>query len=484
MNNDMKIILVQPSQNECVKSLFTFHKDEGIGAKPPLGIMILATYLISKGFKNTSCFDAQLDNLSPEQTVEYLVKQKPDVIGFTVWTDFWYPAWKTIKLTREKLPDCKIILGGPHCLIYPRATLEYSSADYLIAGDGEESLFSVLEGLKTGINKISSTPGLWQKINGKIMEPVAPIAMVNDLSSIPNPDRTLLPYNRYSSILTPNEYETTMVTSRGCPHKCIFCKMHSQQIYARSAEQVIEEFCQIAKLGISDVQVYDDTFTWSHKRVKDICEGILDHKLNIKWAVRDRVNRADESIYKLMKKAGCYRIHFGVESGSPEILKASKKAITLDQVKRAVKLAKSAGFITLTYFMFGFLDETLEDARKTMKFASSINSDYAVFAVLIPYAGTELYQMALERNIVPKDFWREFVKNPTPNYEIPFLIEQHMTRNQLIGLKDEALREFYFRPIRMLRELTKIRSIKEIKSKFGMAKNIVIDSINSFTRKN
>ena len=103
---DLKIVLVHPSSEEGVPSLFVHHKNEGIGKKPPLAILILATYLKSRNFENVHCLDAHLEDLSPEQTVERLVQIKPDVVGFTVWTDFWYPSWKTIKLTREKLPDC------------------------------------------------------------------------------------------------------------------------------------------------------------------------------------------------------------------------------------------------------------------------------------------------------------------------------------------------------------------------------------------
>ncbi len=478
MNKDLKILLMQPSKQQEVQSLFTFHKDEGLGAKPPLGIMILATFLIKNGFKNTSCFDAQLENLSPEQSVDFIVKESPDLVGLTVWTDFWYPAYKTISLLKEKLPKCKIVLGGPHCIIYPEETLLSSKADYLISGDGEEALLAVTN--KIAFNEpLEGIDGLWKKENGSIIAPDKPIATIRDLSKIPNPDRTLLPYRKYNSLLNPNEYETTMITSRGCPHRCVFCKMHRQEVYARSPEQVVSEFCEIANLGISEIQVYDDTFTWSHKRVKEICEGILDNKLDLRWAVRDRVNRADQAMYKLMKRAGCYRIHFGVESGSPRVLEASKKAITLSEVENAMKLAREAGFITLTYFMFGFLDETYEDALKTMHFATKINSDYAVFAVLIPYPGTDLYEEALKRNLIPFDFWKKFAINPTPDFEIPFLIEQHMDRAKLLGLKDQALRRFYFRPSRMLKELYGIRSIKELKSKLGMAKNILVDSFYS-----
>ncbi|QPJ65305.1 MAG: B12-binding domain-containing radical SAM protein [Candidatus Nitrohelix vancouverensis] len=476
IKKNIKVALVHPSTHDSVQSLFTFHKNEGVGHKPPLAVLILATHLKAKGFDNVHCFDAQLDNLSVEESVAQLVALKPDVIGLTVWTDFWYPAWKTAKQLREKLPDCKIILGGPHCSVYPRETLEYSDADFVVRGDGEEVLQGVLEQLANN-EMVKEVPGLFRKIEGRVLAPEVDLAMVPDITDIPHPDRLLLPYKRYNSVLNPSAYETTMITSRGCPHKCNFCKMDVQKVYCRTAEQVVEEFRAIAELGITDVQVYDDTFTWSKKRVLEICDGLIANNIKINWAIRDRVKRADPDIYKRMKEAGCYRIHFGVETGSKRILDATGKATTLEEAEHAIQLAKDAGFDTMAYYMFGFPDETMEDAQKTIAFAGKLDTNYAVFAVTIPYPGTALYDLGLERGILPFDFWVEYTKNPTPCYRIPHLLEQHMNREALIKLKNYALRSYYFTPKRLLQEARKLSSWTELKRKSGMAFNILSDSI-------
>jgi len=477
ISRDMKIVLVYPSTNNGVQSLFTFHKNEGIGIKPPLGIIIIATYLKSKGFENVYCLDCQIGNLSSEETLRCLEKIKPDVVGISAWTDFWYPTYKTIKLIKQNLPNTKIVLGGPHCSIFPQETLEFSDADYVIVGDGEEALYNLLCNINSNENKLKSIPGLWHKSLGKTITPDVPRAIVSDISSIPIPDRSILPYKEYNSILNPHEYETTMVTSRGCPHRCIFCKMNVQKIYARDAKLVVDEFQTIADMGINDIQVYDDTFTWSKQRVIEICNGIIERGIKVNWAIRDRVDKADDEMYALMRKAGCYRIHFGVESGSPPILKASGKKITLEQVENAVKLAKKHKFHTMSYYMFGFPDESYEDAVKTINFSIKVNTDYAVYAVIIPYPGTELYKIALERKIIPNDFWIDFVKNPTPDFSIPYLIEQNMDKKTLISLKNLALRKYYFRPSALIKELFKVRTLADFKTKFKMGINILTDSL-------
>ncbi len=482
-NKNFKIVLVQPSTDEAVTSLFTYYKGGGVGYKPPLAILILATYLRSQGFENITCIDAQLEKLSNEETAERIAKLKPDLVGLTTWTDFWFPVWKTVQLIKNKLPDCNVILGGPHCSVFPKETLEFSEADYVVRGDGEDVLLNVAKNLSEG-KLVEELPGLYRKLDGKILEPANDLAMVEDLTKIPHPDRLLLPYKQYNSVLNPNLFETTMVTSRGCPHKCNFCKMDVQKVYCRTAEQVVDEFQAIADLGISDVQVYDDTFTWSKKRVLEICQGLIDRGIKVNWAIRDRVKRADPDIYKLMKKAGCYRIHFGVETGSKKILDATGKATTLEEAEHAIGLAKSTGFDTMAYYMFGFPDETREDMKKTISFAKKLETDYAAFAVTIPYAGTSLYDMGLEEKLIPFDFWLEYTKKPVPNFEIPHLIEDHLDRRNLIKMKNFALFSYYFSPKRIWKEARALSSMEELKRKGGMAFNILSDSFGSLVINN
>jgi len=189
----LKILLVQPAKDRDVESMFTFHKHSSVGRRPPLGIMSLATYLIESGFRHTRCLDAQVDDLSIERTVERIADIRPDVVGITAWTDFWYPAWRTIQLTRERLPDCKIIVGGPHTLVYPQETLEHSDADFVVAGDGEDTLLELATCIETG-TPIGDLPGLWRREGGETLRPATQYAIVKDLDKLPHPDRRLLPY--------------------------------------------------------------------------------------------------------------------------------------------------------------------------------------------------------------------------------------------------------------------------------------------------
>src|SRR5262249_50100381 len=169
------------------------------------------------------------------------------------------------------------------------------------------------------------------------------------LDDLPHPDRTLLPITNYGSGPSHERFVTTMITLGGCPHRCTFCKLNFQKNIARSAASVIDEFKKIHALGIREVEVYDDTFTWSRKRLIDICKGLIDADLKIEWAIRDRVSARsiDEETLNLMYRAGCRRIHYGVESGVQRVIDRMKKRITLDQARRAVRLAKQAKMTVL-----------------------------------------------------------------------------------------------------------------------------------------
>ncbi len=475
---NIEVHLVYPSSHKSVQTLYTFNKGQQIGNKPPQSVMILATYLRSKGFPNVHCLDAQVHDLSPLQTAEQLAESNPDVIGLTAWTDFWYPVYETLKHLRRLLPETILLIGGPHASVYPRESLEATDADFLVSGDGEDVLLELVTCLSKG-HPIPEMAGLWSKTrDGNIIAPPTPHAVVNDISSIPPPDRTLLPYKMYNNILSPAEYETTMVTSRGCPYKCVFCKMDVQKVYARSAELVVEEFRQIAEMGISDVQVYDDTFTWGEARAIDICDGIIESGIKVNWAIRDRANRVTPKLYSKLKQAGCYRVHFGVETGSPKIMKNSGKFLTIDQVREAMVVSRDVGMEVMLYFMFGFLEESKEDAEMTMAFATELEPDYASFGVLIPYPGTEIYKEGLSRGLIPSDYWREFARNPQPDYRIPYVIEDILDRQMLIKMKNDATRHFYWQPRRILRELGNISNLNDLikKARLGMA--ILVDGIN------
>ena len=473
----MKICLIYPPAIGAVRAMMIQTEGDeggGIGFKPPLGLLYIAGYLKSvQPHHELMVIDAQVERLDFRQVTERAAGFRPDVIGITAWTDFWYSTHRLMEELRQALPQAHICVGGPHVGIYPGITLEHSTADSIVMGDGEVPFSMLVQALERG-GEMPEIPGAYFK--GRAAAHYE-FYIHKDLDGLPNPDRTLLPYRRYSSALGKKKYLTTMVTSRGCPYKCVFCKLNFQKTLCRSAENVVSEFAQITKLGIGDIELYDDTFTWSRQRVIDICKGILDRGIKVTWAVRDRVSNADAGLLDWMWKAGCRRIHYGVESGLDKTLEAIKKRITTAQARYAVKMAKARGFEVLTYFMLGLPGETEADMRATIDFALELDPDYTTFNVAIPYAGTGMYESGLQNGVIPNDFWLEFAKKPAPGYVVPHFYEEHLGRLELLRMRDYAVSRFYFRPLFMLRQLGRVGGMREFRGKLKMAALLFKESV-------
>ena len=177
-------------------------------------------------------------------------------------------------------------------------------------------------------------------------------------------------------------------------------------------------------------------------------------------------------LYALMYKAGCRRIHLGIESGVQHVLDGMNKHITTEQARDAVRLAKQAGFEVLTYFLFGNMNERLEDMKATTDFALDLDTDYAEFSITIPYPGTEMYRQGLSMGLISKDYWLEYAQNPVPNMALPQVLEQHVDLFGMQAQLKQAYRRFYYRPRYLLRELLRIRNLNEFVRKLQMGSHL------------
>lgn len=474
----LRVLLIQPP---VVGEVFSYlpqvdHDSSGIGYKPPLGILYLASTIQRFSSHRTHVIDCIAQKRTIDSVVIEIDKYQPDLVGISAWTDFWYPAYTLGKKIKDSFPEIHLTYGGPHIGIYPKETLELPFVDSVVAGDGEIPLLRLCS-LIANSEGDPEFPGLHLKESGFRDSPDAFYVQEN-LDDIPIPDRSFLPIKHYGSVLSKSDLVTTMITSRGCPYKCTFCKLNFQKTLHHSAERIIEEFKRIEELGIREVEIYDDTFTWSKKRVMDICRGLIDSNIKIEWSVRDRVSSADFEMYQNMYKAGCRRIHLGIESGTQKVIDRMRKKIKVEQAKTAVDYAKRSGMTVLTYFMFGNLDETLEDMRNTIDFSLELDSDYAEFSITIPYAGTEMYEEALSSGLISYDYWREFAINPTPNFRPPELIENHANIDQMVSLRDESLRRFYFRPRYFYKQAKEIGSFGEFIRKAQMGLHLFSGLMN------
>lgn len=486
----MKILLINPPRfNEIVADNPSFIEEER-GHNPPLGILYIGTYLKKNSNHQITALDAQVENLNYDNSFKKRIKEaNPDIVGITTMTFTLIDVIKTINLIKEAEKDLSkkitIVVGGPHPTIFPEETANLSHVDYVIVGEGEIPFLKLANALnkkKPDFNKdfdkdvevgFQKIEGLVYRKNGKILNNGMG-EFIENLDELPFPDRTLLPIKKYNSILGGERIVTTMFTSRGCPFQCAFCdRPHlGKKFRARSAQNVVNEMEECLQLGIEEVLVYDDTFTVSKERVLDICKEIIKRRLKFIWDIRARVDTINEEVLKSLKRAGCQRIHFGVEAGTEKILKVLNKGITLPQVETAFALCKKIGIETLGYFMIGSPTETKEDIYKTIKFAKKIKPDYLHITILTPYPATKIYAQALSQGIIKTDYWREFARQPEKGVTTQYW-EEDFSRKELFDLLQKFYRDFYGRPGYLFKSLFKIKGVKDLKKKIKVGLKIL-----------
>lgn len=333
---------------------------------------------------------------------ENIERYSPDLIGITILTGTYKSAENIGRISKELNNDIPVVVGGTHPTILPEETIKNEYVDYVIRGEGEYSFLDLVNGVR-----VEDIPSLTyiNESGGIVNNPDRPF--IEDLDSIPFPGRELYlndtQYMDYGYILT----------GRGCPFECKFCaskKVWKGHVRFRSPENVIEEIKHVH--GIYSTKFFyfiDDTFTLNKKRIKRICELLIESDLDISWICDTRVDTLDEGLLQLMKDAGCVRVKIGVESGSERILEMMRKKITKKQVRDSASLIKKTGIELTIYLMIGFPTETKEDMQETLDFARELDATYYSLSILAPYPGTEIYDDIIRSEIkLPKEHWEYF----------------------------------------------------------------------------
>jgi radical SAM superfamily enzyme YgiQ (UPF0313 family) len=278
------------------------------------------------------------------------------------------------------------------------------------------------------------------------------------MDSLPFPARELLgDANRY--IPPPGTYRSkpvaVMITSRGCNRRCIYCfqldKERKSGIRYRSVGNVLEEIEHCIKQGYKEIKFLDDTFAADYHRATEIAQEIRRRGLKFTWFASACVNQVDKPLLKAFKDAGCWAILFGAESGVQKNLNTIRKGTTLAQIKRAVKDAQEVGLKVSTPFMFGIPGETFEEGLQTIQFAVELDPDMANFHAITPFPGTELYDNLDQYGTISDDL-TDFT------YQGAAFIPFTMTREQILQLRQLALKRFYSRPSFIFKKLLQVRN--------------------------
>lgn len=410
------------------------------GKLPPLGLAYVAAVLENVGFE-VDVFDNYLLEKSIDDVKVEIERRAPDIVGITCSSLTYSRCIETAKAAKEVLPDCKVIVGGPHPSYMPETMLRHKQIDYAVIGEGELAMTRLAEAIAKGERENSAKiPGVAFGLTRNSPE------FVQNLDQIPFPARHLLPmrmYDRKIPYLDVKPVDTVSII-RGCPYECAYCE--TKELWGNvcrlfSPQRIMEEIEHLSQnYGTKGIYFVGDNFTINKKKTLELCDLLRKSMIDVKWICDTRADLVSKELLGKMKEAGCQTIFFGVESGSPSILRKLNKNITLEQVEVAFDLCKKEGLQTASSFMLGIPGETLSDMNETFKFAKKLDADWCQFNIYVACPGSKLYDQVISEGLYDNiDNFLARVKTKEFNYET------------LVEIQKKFQQSFYKSPARLIK---------------------------------
>jgi len=374
---------------------------------PPIGLCYLKACLLQAGLEDVKVIDmAQMSLTDAEQIVR---EEKPQVVGITCFTETRVNTLKTAGIVKAVTPGIKVILGGVHAtLMYPQIMQHYPAVDVICLGESEVILVELLKAFERD-DDLQDVKGIVYRQDGRIVK-TAERETIKDLDSLPFPDYDDLDLRIYKEAYPfgKGKPRASVVTSRGCPFNCTFCV--ARQVWKvwrpRSPEKVVNEIeWLVSAYGFEIFSIADDLFTLNTQRTQEICEEILKRKLRIKWSAQTRTDCVSKETLTLMKEAGCRVLQFGVESGSPTILKNLNKREKIEDAVSAFTWCQKVGIKTQCNIMVGAPGETRSTIEETKALIRQIRPDYLNVNILRIFPGTEIFRRAKEEGLIDEDLF-------------------------------------------------------------------------------
>jgi radical SAM superfamily enzyme YgiQ (UPF0313 family) len=389
----MKFCLVNASPNE---GLDRREKNKAIAAFPPLGILYIATVLKERG-EEVSVLDQPGQDLTVDETVDWVLKENPDVLGLSAVSTSGKTAGLISGKIKEKNPNITTVMGNHYATFNAERILNrYPDVDIVVRGEGERTIIQLADSIKNN-KPLRNVNGINYRNNQTIARtPDQPL--IQDIDSLPFPDRKLVNVDYHGmmagAIVAPKKF-TSIVSSRGCVYSCRFCnckEIARSRWRARSAQNTLEELALLASQGYKQLIFVDDSFTLNPKRTIEICEGMVKERMDFEWICEGRVDNCSSEMLRAMVKAGLKILYFGIENANQRILDYFNKTITPQQAETAVKTARKAGVdVIVGSFIVGAPDETREEIQNTINFAQRLPIDVPQFNILGAQTGNDIW---------------------------------------------------------------------------------------------
>jgi anaerobic magnesium-protoporphyrin IX monomethyl ester cyclase len=471
-NNMSEILLLHPREDERI-----------FGGMPPLGLAWIASYLESKGYA-VNLIDMQIDSRTPEEIITGL---KPKVVGIAGTSHTRYASFDIARTVKKIDDKVFTVYGGSHATFTAEDTLRHiPEIDAVVRGEGEETMFEVMETVLRGRNSLDDIEGVSRRKNGDIVHNPSR-KRIQDLDALPFPARDMADLKKYDLKMDFLDIPAASVmSSRGCPVNCSYCSasaMFGRTLTLRSAKNIMDEIEILIKdFNVEGIKFFDSTLTLRKSHIHSLCDEILERGLKFPWECEIRVNTVNRDLLAKMKKAGCYFVDFGVESASPKVLKKMHKAISIDQVIDVFKWTKELDIYTKVFFTFGHIQETLEDAVITMDFIDKYR-DYIIsqgggVGIKI-YPGTLVEKYAYEIGRLDETFsWTAPYYDEQAEFfggapHVPLLIQSQMGYEELRQLRYMLIKRKLKNPFQLFRAVKDAWEKDNLRKVWTTAKGVI-----------
>ena len=424
---------------------------------PPLGLLYIASMLLENNF-DVKVIDLNRELYMTSKIFEQLLNRyNPSLIGLSSTSCTLSGLQKIASICKKILPEVPIVTGGHFASFsHDKILHSYDCFDFIVRGDGEETLTEIMLEFEKRNQDFSSIKGISYKNKGRVyINESRPL--VDDLDFFPFPRYDLISrydYRDVHGLRISSKNIAGMLSTRGCYYRCKFCvcSVYSDfTVRSRSPENVVNELVQLNdSLGFDEFVFYDDIFTFDNNRVVEICKLIREYGLDIQWYCEGRVNHADTNMFHHMAKSGCKLMFFGIESSVDRVLRYYRKGITFQMAKDAITKARNSGIENIVgSFMFGAPIETLDDMWKTIIDANTLDIDFAQFHPLHIWRGTDLWnELAHQGLIDDSKNWRDSVV-------LGFDIHPEVNISQFPSLFEEFSKTFYLRRSYLFKQIAR-----------------------------
>ena len=428
---------------------------------PPLTLATLASLLREKGF-SVLARDYVAEALTVDNVLNDTKAFKPDMLVLNTVAASLYndlDVANNIKSVNRSIFATAIGLqasGVPDSLL-----VSPFAVDAAIVGEPDIPVARIADVLSVNGN-LNEVEGIAYRKDGCTVN-TGRVSEFIDIDSLPMPAWEFFNLRNYTLPFSRKPF-LLVTTARGCPHTCEFCPIwiyYGRVPRLRSPERIADEIeYDIEKFGVRDFLFWAESFTLNEIHVAGICEEILRRNLKINWMCNSRVDNVNDQMLRLMKRAGCWLIGFGIESGSQRILDSTRKGISLDQIRRTVKMSHSAGIVVVGHVIIGLPHDDERSINETINFTRDVGLDFAQFYCAVPFPGSKLYDDARNNGWLKTGDWTMFEQNRS------IVDYPELSSGKIEKLRRRAIRSFYLRPASVWKLMKLVKTRGDMRSLF------------------